>query len=361
MRVLYFGTYERDYPRNAQVISCLRRAGVEVAERHVGVWEGRRDSWRAGPGTLARLAAAELRLLRRPRMDFDVLVVGYPGHLDLAAARRAARDRPVVFNPLVSLADTFVADRGRFRPGSSAARALEAIDRRAFRTADVVVADTEAHAQHLAELANLATDRIAVCFVGAEERLFRPGWAPEEPFTCLFVGKLIPLQGVETILAAARAAPRLPFRVVGSGQLEPLLRDRPENVEHISWVDYERLPDELHRAGCALGIFGTSDKAQRVIPNKAFQALACGTPLVTADTPAARELLVDGESALLVPPGDPQALAAALERLSSDRELAQKIGEGGRGAFEKLASEDVLGKCWRSVLERAQALRSQRG
>ncbi len=107
MRVLYFGTYERDYPRNAQVISCLRRAGVEVAEEHVGVWEGRRDSWRAGPGTFARLAAAELQLLRRPREDFDLLVVGYPGHLDLIAARRAAGDRPIVFNPLVSLADTF--------------------------------------------------------------------------------------------------------------------------------------------------------------------------------------------------------------------------------------------------------------
>ena len=34
MKILYFGTYERTYPRNAQVISCLRRAGVEVAERH---------------------------------------------------------------------------------------------------------------------------------------------------------------------------------------------------------------------------------------------------------------------------------------------------------------------------------------
>ena len=53
-----------------------------------------------------------------------------------------------------------------------------------------------------------------------------------------------------------------------------------------------------------------------MIPNKAFQALACGTPLVTADTPAARELLVDGESALLVPAGDPEALAAAVRRLA---------------------------------------------
>jgi glycosyltransferase involved in cell wall biosynthesis len=361
MRVLYFGTYERDYPRNAQVISCLRRARVEVVERHVGVWEGRRDSWRAGPATLARLAAAELRLLRSPTTEFDVVLVGYPGHLDLAAARRAAGPRPVVFNPLVSLADTFVADRGRFRSGSAAARALEAIDRRAFRAADLVVADTEAHARHLSRLAGLPVDSTAVCLVGAEERLFQPGWAPHDPFTCLFVGKLIPLQGVETVLAAARAAPELPFRVVGSGQLESLLADRPANVDWVDWIDYEQLPGELHRAGCALGIFGTSDKAQRVIPNKAFQALACGTPLVTADTPAARELLVDGESALLVAPGNPDALAAALRRVAADPELARQLGEGGHAAFEQHASEEVLGRCWRSVLERAQALRSQRG
>ena len=67
MRVLYFGTYERDYPRNAQVIAALRRADVEVAERHVPVWEGRRDNWRAGAGAAARLAAAELRLLKPAR------------------------------------------------------------------------------------------------------------------------------------------------------------------------------------------------------------------------------------------------------------------------------------------------------
>ncbi|HEY6835422.1 MAG TPA: glycosyltransferase [Gaiellaceae bacterium] len=361
MRVLYFGTYDREYPRNAQVISCLRAAGAEVAEHHVGVWEGQRDSWRAGPAALGRLAAAELRLLRRRPGDFDVLVVGYPGHLDLAGARRAAGNRAVVFNPLVSLADTFVADRGRFAPGSLAARVLETIDRRAFRTADMVVADTNAHADHLAALAGLPRERVEVCFVGAEERLFRPGWTPAEPFTSLFVGKLIPLQGVETILAAARAAPELPFRVVGSGQLEPLLRERPPNVEWIPWVEYDRLPNELHRAGCALGIFGTTDKAQRVIPNKAFQALACGTPLITADTPAARELLVDGESALLVPPGEPNALSAALRLLAADPALARKLSEGGHAAYREHASEEVLGRRWLGILEQAQALRSQRG
>jgi glycosyltransferase involved in cell wall biosynthesis len=352
MKVLYFGTYERDYPRNAQVMSCLRRAGVEVHERHVAVWDGRRDNWRGGCGVAARLALAELRLLQRPRAEFDALIVGYPGHFDLAAARRAARGRPVVFNPLVSLSDTFVGDRGRFRAGSPAARVLAGVDRRALRAADLVVADTRANADHLAEIAGLPPDRVEVAFVGAEERVFGPGWSPAGPFTILFVGKLIPLHGVETVLAAATEAPELRFRLVGSGQLEHLVRKRPSNVEWLPWVEYEQLAAELHRAGCALGIFGTSAKAQRVIPNKAFQALACGTPLVTADTPAARELLVDGESAKLVPPGDAAALAAALRRVVNGPEITQRLSAGGRAAYEAHASEQVLGRRWRALLER---------
>src|SRR5436190_10017749 len=192
MKVLYFGTYERDYPRNAQVISCLRGAGVHVVERHVSVWEGQEHKFSAGIGAALQLARAQRLLFRRIDGDFDAVVVGYPGHLDLPAAKRAARDRPVVFNPLVSLADTLVADRSRFAAGSTAAKILLAIDRAAFRAADLVVADTAAHAAFFAEL---GARRVDVCFVGAEERLFTPGWRQPDEFTCLFVGKLIPLHG----------------------------------------------------------------------------------------------------------------------------------------------------------------------
>jgi glycosyltransferase involved in cell wall biosynthesis len=350
VRVLYFGTYDRAYPRNAQVISCLRGAGVEVVEHHVSVWEGRQETWAAGFASAARVAISELRLFRRPK-GFDVLIVGYPGHFDFPAARWAARGRPVVFNPLVSLADTLVSDRGRFRPGSLGARTLVAVDRRAFRSADVVVADTAAHADFLARSTGAARSRFAVCLVGAEERIFQPVWRPSEPFTCLFVGKLIPLHGLETILEAARLAPEIPFRIVGSGQLDAQLDAPPPNVEWVRWIEYERLPEELARAGCALGIFGTSGKARRVIPNKAYQALACGTPLVTGDTPAVRELLVDGESALLVPSGDAPALAAAIRRLAEDPSLAEHLSGGGLYTFQQRASEDVLGARWRELLE----------
>jgi glycosyltransferase involved in cell wall biosynthesis len=257
----------------------------------------------------------------------------------------------VVFNPLLSLEDTLVGDRGRFRPGSLAARSLAAIDRRALRAADLVVADTAANADDLARRGRIPHKQVAVCFVGAEERVFRPGWQSREPFAALFVGKLIPLHGLDTVLRAARLAPEIRFRVVGSGQQEAALADRPQNVDWTPWVEYERLPQELHVAGCALGIFGTSAKARRVIPNKAYQALACGTPLVTADTPAARELLADSVSALLVPPGDAEALASAVRKLARDATLAERIGGRGLAIYREYASEDVLGARWRALLE----------
>jgi glycosyltransferase involved in cell wall biosynthesis len=269
----------------------------------------------------------------------------------MPAARRIARRRPLVFNPLVSLEDTLVDDRGRYRAGSPGAAVLRQIDRIAFRRADLVVADTEQHARFFASRFGLPPERVDVCLLGADDALFRPGWRPPSAFHVLFVGKLIPLHGVETILAAARIAAELPFRIVGSGQLDAMLAERPANVEWVPWIDYEGLPAAYQSAGCALGLLGTSDKAGRVIPNKAYHALACGTPLVTADTPAARELLEHERNALLVPPGDAQALAAAVRRLAADPDLAARLGDAGRATYEAAASEEVLGARWRRLLE----------
>lgn len=354
MRALAFGTYDRTYPRNAQVVAALRGAGVEVVEWNTAVWA--RHNWSLGTRGVVRLGRAELRLARSTPPQADVVLVGYPGHADLMSARRATGGgTPIVFNPLVSLADTLVADRGRFRPGGPAARLVDRIDHGAFRNADLVVADTAAHARFFASRFGLDPERLGVALVGAEDRLFAPGTRGATPFRAVFVGKLLPLHGVETILAAARIAAEIPFTIVGEGQLDALLDGAPPNVTRIPWLEYESLPDLYRAAGCALGIFGTGAKASRVIPNKAFQALACGAPLITADTPAARELLTDGLDAALVPAGDPGALALAVRRLAADPETASRIGATGRDTYLARASERVLGKVWRDLLERAVA------
>ncbi len=351
MRVLYFGTYERHYPRNAQVISSLRGAGVIVGERHVPVWERERHKFSPDLRTVGRAIIAEARLALGPSLDGDVVVVGYPGHLDVLAAKRVAGGRPVVFNPLVSLEDTMIGDRRLVDSRSPVAAAIRRIDRIAFRNSDLVVADTAAHARYFVDRFRLPEDRLGVCFVGAEDRLFGPGPRNRGTFDVLFVGKLIPLHGVETILAAAALCPDIQFRFVGSGQLDGLLPTRPPNVLWKPWIEYQQLPDLYRSAGCALGIFGTSDKAARVIPNKVFHALATASPLITADTPAARELLEHGRDALLVPPGDPEALAAAVRQLATDPDLRGEIAARARETYAAHASEEVLGRRWRSLLE----------
>jgi glycosyltransferase involved in cell wall biosynthesis len=135
---------------------------------------------------------------------------------------------------------------------------------------------------------------------------------------------------VETILRAARLAREEAFEwvLIGQGQQGELVRRMLEEeplprLRWIPWVPYEELGRWIGEADVCLGIFGASGKAARVIPNKVFQVIAAGRPLVTRDSPAIRELLEDGlkedSGVYLVPPADPEALLNALRRFRAER------------------------------------------
>jgi glycosyltransferase involved in cell wall biosynthesis len=82
-----------------------------------------------------------------------------------------------------------------------------------------------------------------------------------------------------------------------------------------------------------------------------FEALATGAPVITADTEAVRELLTDGESAVLVSPESPGALGEAIERLAADETLRTRIAARGQEVFRAQASRRVLGERWRELLD----------
>lgn len=85
------------------------------------------------------------------------------------------------------------------------------------------------------------------------------------------------------------------------------------NLHWIEWATYDQLRQHLAASDICLGIFGESDKAASVIPNKVFQIVAAGRPLITRDSDAIRELLRHAPPCTyLVPPGDPTALANAI-------------------------------------------------
>jgi glycosyltransferase involved in cell wall biosynthesis len=331
------------------LVEGLTALGAEVVEHHRPVWEGTRH--KAGgflrPDRLARAGvdwgASWVALSRGlGRLGpIDAVVAGYPAQPDALPAKLAARrlGAPLIVDAMISLADTLGGDRGRV--GRLGSGLLAGIDWQALRVADVVMADTTANADWLATRFRIPRGRVRVVPVGAEASRFPAAPPPSGAPSVLFYGKLAPLHGIETILAAARLPGVPPIRIIGDGQLggwlsAELSRDTPAGLSYTTWVPYEGLAGEIANASVCLGVFGTSDKASRVVPNKVFQAMAVGRPVVSADTPGLREVVRDGVEGLLVPPGDADALAAAIRTLASDADLRARMGATARERFLRI-------------------------
>jgi len=315
VKILYFGTYDREHPRNVNAIAAWRDAGVEVVER-------RRQLGRSGFRGLAAVLLAETALHMPQRDRADAVVVGYPGHFDVPRARRVARRRPLVFDAVLSLEDELVAVRRRFRPRSTAATVLRVADARALRLPDLVVCGTEAEAAYLR---GLGAEHTAVVMLGADDDVFCETWSPAYPFSALHQE-----DASSDVVERAALGTDVPVRTIRRGDVDP-------NDLGIAFA----------HAGIVLGSFRES----RAISPSVFNALATGAPVITADTPAARELLTDGESALLVPPDNADALAAAIGRLAGDETLRAAIAAEGRRVFAERAARDVRGRQWRALIE----------
>jgi glycosyltransferase involved in cell wall biosynthesis len=78
------------------------------------------------------------------------------------------------------------------------------------------------------------------------------------------------------------------------------------------------------------------------LPKSALEAMASGKPLVATDIPGCREAVVDGETGLLVPPKNPIALAAALQKLIESPELRARMGIAGRRRVEQYFSDSII-------------------
>jgi glycosyltransferase involved in cell wall biosynthesis len=351
MRVLLFGTYDAaKHPRVATLGEGLAALGMDVdaCNAPLGLDTAARVDMLARPWKAPllglRLARRWLTLARAARRmpAPDAVIVGYMGHFDVHLARLLFPRRvPVVLDHLIGASAT-AADRrldGGLRP-----RLMRLIDAAALRAASVIVVDTEEHLEAL--IPPRYRDRAVVVPVGAPSAWQEAGRdAPvlvedsgKRPLRVVFYGLYTPLQGTPVIGAALGALGGAPVEVtmIGSGQDLEEARAAAAGNPHVRWVDWvsaAELPALVAEHDVCLGIFGTGDKALRVVPNKVFQGAAAGCAIVTSDTPPQRRVL-DG-AAVLVPPGDPGALAAALRRLADDRAelgaLRQRTLELARG------------------------------
>jgi glycosyltransferase involved in cell wall biosynthesis len=349
VRACLFGTYDRGHSANRLLRQALAGAGLEVVELHEPLWEETRTRTSYGAASPARLAmryaaapggrAALAGVWDRRHSSWSASVAA-----DALLARRVCRPRRgLVFAPLVSLSETLVEDRAVFRAGRPVARALAALDRAALRAADLVLADTAAHADYLVELGE-PRGRVAVWHLGFEPEFLPPPAPAPAGRRVLFYGSYLPLHGIGTIVeAAARLGERAEFVLIGGGPerpaIEALARRRGAPVVFRGEVPLAALPGELAAAAVVLGVFGASRKAAMVVPNKVYQAAAAGRPLVTRDGPALREVLRPDEHCLACAPAD-RPRSPLPSHGSSTTALAERLGCAARAhVLEHFAPE----------------------
>jgi glycosyltransferase involved in cell wall biosynthesis len=363
LKVLLWGTYDTSKPRIRILIEGLNRCGIDVSQIHADIWSRIEDKsqirgassklfllvrwFTAYPSLAWRLARA-----RRP----DVILISYPGLLDAFVAGLMGRIRriPVAWDIFLSVYDTVVLDRQLVGKNTWRATALRKLEQLAMRSVQILFMDTRAHARRIEAMFGLPKDSIGAVWVGAESALFAP---PQREATSnsstemrvMFYGQYIPLHGLPTIIQAARMLRDEPINwvLVGRGQesvrIHQMLTEVPlPRVRCIDWVNYSELRNHILKADLTLGIFGDSEKAASVIPNKVFQIAAVGRPLITRDSPAIRELFATPSSCVqFVPPADAKALAEKI--VGYFRAGDWRRPRRCHGALQQAISEQAVG------------------
>ena len=273
------------------------------------------------------------------------------GHFDVHLARLLFLRPPLVLDHLISASDT-ARDRGEHNPLKLAA--LSALDRAALTMADIVLVDTPEHRQLLP--ARIGRRSVIVA-VGADSAWFRAGAGRsmasrqremdfQEPLRVVFFGLYTPLQGTVTIGTALAMLGEAPIEVtmIGDGQDRPAAAAAAQGgvaVRWLDWVPAHELPGIVAAHDVCLGIFGTTPKALRVVPNKVFQGAAAGCAVVTSDTHPQRQML--GDTGLFVAPGNAGALAAMLRRLAGDRPTTARFAvRAAQRARERFSAAAVV-------------------
>jgi glycosyltransferase involved in cell wall biosynthesis len=239
--------------------------------------------------------------------------------------------------------------RGRFNSGHDLTPWTRTFNRLCHRFVQRTVANCEAARRSLLADEGRTAEPIVVLNNGVDLSYYLtiPPLSPDRPGVRRIgmVANLRPVKGLEVFIdAAAKLGPehgQLEFVVAGEGELRPMLEDM---------IQERGLAGRFHLVGSVRDIPGflagldvavLSSHAEGM-SNAVLEYVAAARPVVATDVGANNELIEDGVSGLLVPPGDANRMALALSRLLSDRDLAVRLGTAGRRRARERYSREAM-------------------
>jgi glycosyltransferase involved in cell wall biosynthesis len=313
----------------------------------------------SGPGRIGKYAMVPsvVSALARYRNDFDLIVVrggrvlALPGLLAGRALGKAVVLQPEVTGEMSG--EIYTWGTPLHRPWvRGAVGLLASVRNRLLRDADACIAiSSQVRAKLLA--AGISPERIADVPHGVDTTRFRPasaeeqralratlGLAVEGPII-VFTGRLLRGKGVDVLIGAfSRLAPRWPkahLVVVGSGDGQSL---SIEVEAHQAVAEDPALAGRVTFAGRVHNVADYLRAADvfafpslfEAMPLSVIEAAACGLACVASRVGGIPEVLEDGTSGMLLPPGDRGALVAALETVLAGNETKRALGAGARAA-----------------------------
>lgn len=287
------------------------------------------------------------RLLDNP----DVYLLTFRGYEILPWVLLIATGKQVIFDEFINAFEWAAYEHKFFSPKSIFARLFNAGYGFLLRRCDVILADTDAHADISSELSAVPRERYFSVPVGTDESLFFPlkRNSDSQHFRVFFYGNVLPLHGIDIMLRAAlqlRDECNILFTFVGGKS------EHQEAIEHATsngaritykkYIPFADLPAYVHDASlCLGGPFGDTFQSQFVVTGKTYQFLAAGVPTVIGANKAS-DLFRDKENCLVVPQGDSHALAAAIVWAQQHTDALTAIGVAGRKLYETAFSNKIV-------------------
>ena len=355
--LLIWGVYQdsEGYPNTRYRLKFLRRL-QEFDVREIATpipmpnWKGRLGKLGVIIAALAFIYA-HLRILGHYmllRKTPHILYVPYPAVFALTTLHfvpKKLRPKKIVADAFISIHDTVVNDRKLLKPYSVPARILHALERKAYHLADHLVVDTKQNADFLRCEFDLSTSKVTAIPLSTNEVAYHPTpYLPGKHCRILFIGTMIPLHGISTILATAKLLEKetaIQFRLIGSGQegykVKQAMENGATNLEWITcWQSAEQLANEITQADICLGIFGLGDKAQRVCPYKLYAYCTVGRTVITAGTTWVHNATsnLEYEPFVTINANDPETLAEKIKDLLLQPETREAYATSARKFYQ---------------------------
>lgn len=347
MKILVAGEFEADYNRVKIMLDGLQeQPGVSLSFYNY-----------------KEKSKFDIVALRKACNDADIIFLPSFTHKDVFFIKLlAGKNKPVIFDPLISRYLTKVFDYKQVSKYSPRALKNYLKDKISMSMADLVLCDTQAHLDYFHKTIGIPLHKLQILPVGVNTDNFKPSpqIRPNDVFVAGFYGSFIPLQGTRMIIETAnylREHSDVHFRLIGSGFEFKTMKKLSEyynlsNITFIGQVAYNKLSEEVNTFDICLGIFGETLKADLVIPNKVFHYASLRKAIVTKDTPAIREIFVDGEDIVLCK-NTPSDIGEKILQLKNDPVKREQIASRG---YEKISSgynHLVIGK---KLVEMAEKL-----